>query len=316
MPEQGDRPDVAIVGELNPDIILYGLPRELPEERELLANGFGIMLGSSSAIFAHNLAMLGSTVTFSSRVGEDMLGRVCLEELTHAGVDVSHVVRSATGTGVTVILPVTERRRILTYPGAMFEMNFADLDLDFIARARHFHLSSLFLHRGLIDDVPRLFAEMKRRGLTTSLDTNDDPEDTWRGVVEEILPHVDVLLGTEEELAKIAKRQDAEEFLAGRVETLVVKRGARGASAIRGGERVDAEALRLEVRDTVGAGDTFDAGFLHQWLRGAPLEVCTRFGNLAAGLSVTRQGGTAAFRDAQYRTEFLERHWQEGVAAR
>jgi sugar/nucleoside kinase (ribokinase family) len=308
-----ERPDVGIVGEINPDLILYGLPRELPEERELLASGCRMMLGSSSAIFAHNLSMLGSGVTFSSRAGDDLFGEVCLKELTEAGVDVSHVTRSSTGTGITVILPVPPKRRILTYPGAMFEMCLADLDLDFIAQARHFHLSSLFLHRALIDDVPGLFKEMKRRGLTTSLDTNDDPADEWRGVVDEILPHVDVLLCTEEELAKIAKMPDAEEFIAARVETLVVKRGSCGASAFRNGKRVDAPALTLDVVDTVGAGDTFDAGFLHQRLRGASLEACLMFGNLAAGLSVTRPGGTAAFRDSEYRASFFKRHWRECV---
>lgn len=308
-----ERPDVAIVGEINPDLIIYGLPRELPEERELLASGCKLMLGSSSAIFAHNLSLLGSRVTFSSCVGKDLFADVCLHEMTSAGVDVSHVARTTTGTGITVILPLEQKRRILTYPGAMFEMALDDLDLDFIAQAKHFHLSSLFLHRKLVPDIPWLFQEMKRRGLTTSLDTNDDPSDEWRGIVDEILPHVDVLLGTEEELQKIAKVEDAEGFLSSRVPTLVVKRGARGASVFSGGDRVDAAALSLDVVDAVGAGDTFDAGFLHQWLRGRPLETCLSFGNLTAGLSVTRAGGTEAFRDSAYRISFFERHWQQGV---
>jgi sugar/nucleoside kinase (ribokinase family) len=94
---------------------------------------------------------------------------------------------------------------------------------------------------------------------------------------------------------------------------LVVKRGSRGASALSEGRCVDSPALSLDVVDTVGAGDTFDAGFLHQWLRNEPLEMCLRFGNLAAGLSVTRPGGTAAFSDSTYRQNFFERHWQEGV---
>ena len=316
--ESGDsphRPDVAIVGEINPDLILYGLPRELPDERELLASGCKLMLGSSSAILAHNLSILGSSVTFSSRVGDDIFADLCLHEMVSAGVDTERVVRasSGSGTGITVILPLSETRRILTYPGAMFEMSLRDLDLDFIARARHFHLSSVFLHRKLLADIPYLFQEMKRRGLTISLDTNDDPEDQWRGVVEEILPHVDLFFCTEEEVRKIAKVENAESFIASRVPALVVKRGGRGASLFAGERRFDAPALSVDVIDTVGAGDTFDAGFLHQWLRKSPPETCLSFGNLAAGLSVTRPGGTAAFRDSGYRAAFFERHWQKGV---
>jgi sugar/nucleoside kinase (ribokinase family) len=150
------QPDVAVVGELNPDLIVYGVPRELPEEHEILASGYTLTLGSSSAILAHNLALLGSRVTFSSRIGCDVLGELCCEKLRDAGVEVNRVVRSTSGsnTGITLILPLTATRRILTYPGAMFEMGIEDLDLNYLATAKHFHLSSLFLHRKLSPHIP------------------------------------------------------------------------------------------------------------------------------------------------------------------
>ncbi len=307
------RPDISIVGELNPDLIVYGLPRELPEEREILANGFTLTLGSSSAILAHNLALLGSKVAFSSRIGSDVLGEMCCESLKKAGVELSHVVRATSGinTGITIILPLATTRRILTYPGTMFEMGIEDLDLNYLATAKHFHLSSLFLHRKLSPDIPELFREMKRRGLTTSLDTNDDPEDKWSGVLDDVLPLVDLLLCTEEELVKIAKVKDAAEHVSAIVPLLVVKRGARGASAYTEGRRIDVPSLQVDVTDSVGAGDTFDAGFLHQRVRNAPVETCLAYGNLAGGLSVTRSGGIEAFIDSAYRQSFFERHWRQ-----
>jgi sugar/nucleoside kinase (ribokinase family) len=309
------RPDVSIVGEINPDLIVYGLPRELPEEREILASGFTLTLGSSSAILAHNLALLGSKVTFSAQIGCDVLGEMCCESLEKAGVELSHVVRATSGinTGITIILPLTTTRRILTYPGTMFEMGIEDLDFDHLASARHFHLSSPFLQRKLFPDIPSLFGEMKRRGLTTSLDPNDDPEGRWEGLLENVLPLVDVLFCTEEELKKLAKVEAAAEFVAARVPLLVVKRGAHGASAYEGGRRVDISALNVDVKDAVGAGDTFDAGFLHQWVRNAPVETCLAYGNLAGGLSVTRSGGTEAFCDSAYRQSFFERHWKQNT---
>ena len=87
------RLDVAIVGEINPDLILDGLPRELAEDRELLASGCTLTLGGSSSILAHNLALLGTSVTFSARVGDDHFADICLRELVRAGVNVDHVVR-------------------------------------------------------------------------------------------------------------------------------------------------------------------------------------------------------------------------------
>jgi sugar/nucleoside kinase (ribokinase family) len=309
------RPDIAIVGEINSDLILYGLPRELPEEREILATDFTLTLGSSSAILAHNLALLGSKVTFSSRIGGDALGEMCCQKLRQAGIDLSRVARSLTGskTGVTLILPLASTRRMLTYPGAMFEMGLEDLDLDFISNSKHFHLSSPFLQRKLFPDLPVLFREMKRRGLTTSLDTNDDPENKWEGLLECVLPHVDLLFCTEGELAKLAKVEAAEEYIADKVESLIVKRGSRGASVYNEGRRLDGPALQLEVVDAVGAGDTFDAGFLHQWIRHASLENCLAYGNLAGGLSVTRSGGIEAFSDSAHRKSFFEHHWRHNA---
>lgn len=314
--EDESRPEIAIVGELNPDLIVYGLPRELPEEREILATGFTLTLGSSSAILAHNLSLLGSRVSFTSRVGADLFGEMCTQRLRSAGVDISRVLHSGSSTGVTLILPLTTTRRIITYPGAMFEMGIDDLDLNHFATACHFHLSSLFLHRKLAPHIPELFRKMKRRGLTTSLDTNDDPEDKWIGMIDNLLPHVDLLFCTEDELCKLAQLESVEAaaaLLSAAVPLLAVKRGVRGASVYRSGVRIDAPAISVEFVDAVGAGDTFDAGFLHQWVRKAPLESCLAFANVAAALSVTRPGGTEAFVDTPYRERFLRQHWNGEV---
>jgi len=305
------RTEVAIVGELNLDLILEGLPRELPEERELLASDFTMTLGSSSAILAHNLALLGTSVSFSSLVGPDPLGSICCQWLREAGVltDQIRCASSGTKTGVTLILPLSDTRRILTYPGAMFEMGIEDLDNTYLASAQHFHLSSFFLHRRLAPHIPGLFGAMKRSGLTTSLDTNDDPQDQWAGGLKDVFPELDILLCNERELMKIAREGDvdtAAEQIAGAVPILIVKRGSRGASAFANGRRIDAPAIPVHVQDTVGAGDTFNAGFLHRWLRGSSLDECLAFGNLAAALSTTRPGGVDAFKDTAYRDQFLE----------
>ena len=107
--------DVTIAGELNLDLILYGLPNELPPERELLAERMMLTLGSSSAIVAHNLAALGSRVGFQSLIGDDSLGQIALDRLQEGGVDVARVRRAhcPATTGVTVILQRTGWRNML-----------------------------------------------------------------------------------------------------------------------------------------------------------------------------------------------------------
>ncbi len=302
--------DIAIVGEINLDLILYGLPEQMPTERELLASGFAITLGSSSAILAHNLAALGSRVGFVTKVGDDPFGALAMERLRERGVDLADVAHGAKS-GVTLILPHGPQRHILTYPGTISELRFEDLDLDYLASARHFHMSSLFLQRELLPHASELFRRMKSAGLTTSLDTNDDPDDRWDSALEEILPHVDILLPNEREAMKISRADDVETALsrlAQKVETVVVKMGASGAVAIRDGCRLSAPAVPVTVIDPIGAGDSFDAGFLHQFLRGADLATCLAYGNMCGGFSTTDCGGTEAFRDAARMQTFLRQH--------
>jgi sugar/nucleoside kinase (ribokinase family) len=305
--------DVSVVGELNLDLILYGLPRELEPEREHLASHIALTLGSSSAIFAHNLSVLGSKVAFISRIGDDSLGRIALERLSESGVDVSKVreVHGETKTGLTVILTRPSYRNILTYPGTMFEMCFDDLDLEYLASARHFHLSSFFLHRRLRPRIAELFKILKSAGLTTSLDTNDDPEDLWGNDCREVLSYVDVFFPNAREAQKLAGVPDLETAVAklsSLVPVLVVKLGRQGAMALRGHERIELPPEEADAVDPVGAGDSFDAGFLHQFVRGTDLAGCLRYGNLAGAFSTTRPGGTEAFRDrALLRRFFSER---------
>lgn len=299
--------DVSVVGELNLDLILYGLPEPMPLERELLATDFRMTLGSSSAIVSHNLATLGTKVGFTSCIGPDPMGEIAVEYLRSRGIDVSHVIRTSTTTGVTLLLPHGHERHILTYPGPMFELRYADLDLAFLKSARHFHLSSLYLHRGLFADVPRLLRELKAAGLTISLDTNDDPEDRWTGL-DEIFPLIDIFLPNRREACRIVGTDDANSAinqLAERVPMLVVKMGAEGALLRRGQEELRAPGAKVDVVDTIGAGDSFDAGFLHKYLAGAPLEECLRYGNLTAAYSTTAPGGVEAFRDEARRKAFL-----------
>ena len=155
------------------------------------------------------------------------------------------------------------------------------------------------------------FRKLKAAGLTISLDTNDDPDDSWEGGLRDALRYVDVLLPNEREARRIAGTENLDTAIASLAETVpivVVKLGERGAMAQRGAERFVSPPVKVDLVDAVGAGDSFDAGFLHQYLRGADLETCLANGNLAGALSTRRAGGTEAFRDREHRKRFFEAH--------
>jgi sugar/nucleoside kinase (ribokinase family) len=304
--------DVTIAGEINLDLILYGLPEFMPLERELLASDFKPTLGSSSAILAHNLSALGVSVGFITRLGDDALGSMALERLAEKGVDLTCVRRisGGTSTGITILLNHEGKRHILTYPGTMFEMTAADLDMSYLASGRHFHLSSLFLHKALQPELPKIFRQLKSEGLTLSLDTNDDPDDLWESGLDELLGIVDIFLPNEDEACRITGKPDAEsaiKVLAERVPLAAVKCGKRGALVQAASQSWFVPAEPVTPLDTIGAGDSFDAGFLAAYLRGETPDVCAAFGNRTAALSTLCPGGTESFRDPELMRGFLAR---------
>ena len=304
--------DVCVVGELNLDLILYGLPKELALDRELLATGLALTLGSSSAIFAHNLAMLGSKVGFISKIGNDALGKMALDRLALAGVNVSRVKQAqSVGTGLTVVLPYLRQRYIFTFPGTMFELEYSDVDMGYVRAARHLHVSSFFLHRALRPKIVDLLRDAKEAGLTTSLDTNDDPENKWDRDLLEALKHVDIFFPNDREAKKIARTEDLSQainLLAGLAKVVVVKRGSSAAICRSGQQQYSLMPPSVKPVDDIGAGDSFDAGFIHQFTAGAKLEDCLTFANLAGAYSTTKEGGTEAFRDRVALSSFMRQH--------
>lgn len=303
--------DVTLAGEITVDLLMYGLPEELPLERELLASRMALTLGGSSAITAHNLAVLGSRTGFIPQLGADPFTDICVQALLHAGVDLSSAVRPKpdVGTGLTVLLQHERGRRALTYSGTISDLRYEDLDLAYLASAKHFHLSSFFLQSGLRNDVPKLLAAMRQAGLTTSLDTNDDPENSWKGPITETFAHLDILMPNEREACQLANEsslEDAIDKLAEMIPMLVIKRGAAGALLVHQGLRYEAPGHLTEVVDVIGAGDSFNAGFLHAFVHGAGLRDCLALGNACGAYSTTASGGTRAFSEPQRMQEFLE----------
>jgi sugar/nucleoside kinase (ribokinase family) len=306
--------EVCVVGELNLDLILYGLPEDLVLDREHLANVMAFTLGSSSGIFAHNLCVLGTQVGFISKLGADPLGKMAAERLSAAGVDVSRIKQAAgnTSTGLTVVLPYPRHRYMLTYPGTMFELQYSDIDLDYLHSTRHFHLSSFYLHRALRPQILNLFRQARQAGLTTSLDTNDDPENLWAQDLLEVLKYVDIFLPNEREAKNIARTDDLSQalnLLAGLSKIVVVKCGSGPAICRSGDKQWSLAPPPVQLVDDIGAGDTFDSGFIHAYLLGAKLEDCLAFANIAAAYSVTKPGGTEAFRDHSALLSFIRQQW-------
>jgi sugar/nucleoside kinase (ribokinase family) len=301
---------ILVAGELNPDLILRNY-RIFPEiGKEVQVEDLDLTLGSSSAICAVGLARLGNSVAFAATVGADPYGDFCVDELRRAGVDVSLVQRRADlKTGITVSITSARDRALVTYLGAIAALRAEDLPESVFAGHSHFHVSSWFLQEGLRPGLKDRFAAARRAGLTTSLDTGYDPSEQWSRELLDTLTEVDVLLPNEVEIKGITGRRDVEAGIRelDNGHTLVVgKLGAQGCIAWHRSEWLRVGAFPVEVVDTTGAGDSFNAGFLHTWLRGEELAGCMRFAAACGSLSTRGLGGTAT----QATVEEVERFFE------
>jgi len=289
-----DKPyDILIVGEANPDIIVTG--DVVPEfgQVEKLVDHLSVYGGGSAGIFAAGAAKMGLRVLFASEVGKDLFGHFMLEVLQEAGVDTSAIrVNPGVQTGSSIHLLRGTDRATLTFLGSIALISAELVDPAWYSQARHLHVASPFLLSALRPAMPEMMRRAKEAGMTVSLDTNWDPRGRWE--LQGFFDYLDVFLPNENELKAIAGRSDLEEAIkamASYVPVLVVKRGAEGALAICGQERVEVPAFPVRVVDTTGAGDSFDAGFLAGWLRGEPLRQCLLLGAACGGLTTTRTGG-------------------------
>jgi sugar/nucleoside kinase (ribokinase family) len=289
--------DILVAGEINPDLILSGNVAPEFGQIEKIIDSANLTIGSSSAIFACGASRLGLRVTFIGKCGQDVFGQYMLSEMKAHEIDISNViVQPNEHTGLSIILNRGSDRAILTYPGLITSLRAEDVPDELLRQARHLHISSYFLQTSLQPGLPGLFKRAKQVGVSTSLDTNWDPSEKWQGL-KELLLLTDVFLPNENEAIAItgeATPENALRSLCQHCETVVIKRGSRGALAQQGNNTFSAPAISTELVDAIGAGDSFDAGFLYGWLNKWKTETALQLATACGSLSTRAAGGTSA----------------------
>ncbi|MCI1779643.1 MAG: carbohydrate kinase family protein [Bacteroidales bacterium] len=293
--------DIIALGELNVDLILNDINGLPTVGKEIIAEKMVMTLGSSTAIFAANAATLGAEVAFMGMVGHDDFGAFVKNNLRQKGVETSFISESDNySTGLTVVLSYKEDRANVTYPGAMNFMGINEINGDAIKNAKHVHISSLFMQEALHRDIVGILKLIKKSGATISLDTQWDPSEKWDLDYRQILPMVDVFMPNETELKALTRTdniKDAIERIRDYANVAVIKKGSNGSLMLKqNGELKNLPAcININVVDTVGAGDSFNAGFIHAFVKGESLEECQEAGNITGAVNTTAAGGTGAF---------------------
>ena len=290
--------DVLVAGEINPDLILSepGLEPKFGQQ-EVLVNSAELTIGSSSAIYACGASRLGLKVAFIGVIGDDILGHFMLRAMQAHGVDVSHVIIDPDQkTGLSVILNRGTDRAILTHLGTIDALKVEQIPNDLLMASRHLHVASYFLQKSLQPGLGDLFRKALNNGISTSLDTNWDPSGNWVEVAS-ILPEVSIFFPNEAEAMAITGATDMQTALK-RINQYanlsVVKLGFDGAAVVDKTQIVHVPSLLVEVADTVGAGDSFDAGYTYGFLQGWSIEKSLKLAIACGSLSTRAHGGTEA----------------------
>jgi sugar/nucleoside kinase (ribokinase family) len=307
---------ILVVGELCPDIVVTGVPTSGTSLRfgqaEDLVGGTTMTLGSSAGITASAAAAAGADAALLAVVGDDELGQACRRWLSQRGVRTGLVrIDEDRPTGSSIVLVRAEDntdRQILTHLGAMESLRSDEVTDAVLAAVRHVHVSSFFLHVSARESLHERLARARQLGLSTSLDTNDDPHGVWASGAREAIAQSDVLFVNDSEAVGLAglgpggSPDAAVELLLAsmpsgadpRLPAVVHKRGAEGASVRFGGGAVHVRAPEVTVVDTVGAGDTLAGTVLAALLSGAGWPAALALGVAAASLSTQGTGGVAA----------------------
>lgn len=292
--------DLLVVGDANPDVIVEG-DDVVPEfgQIEKLVARVRLEVGGSSAIAAVAAARLGLRTAFASVVGDDLWGRFILEQLGQRGVDVRWCRRDPDQpTGLTIILSGPDDRAILTAPGTIHALTADQVDRAALVGARHLHVGGAFLQPRLLAGLPRLLADARKLGVTTSLDPNWDPSGRWD--LREMLPYLDLLLPNEAEARALTGAATTEHAAKTLLDAMppgalvVVKCGEAGALACSEERTIAFAGYKVRSIDAIGAGDTFDAALIAALIRGLEPEAALCMANAAGALSTRAAGGTAA----------------------
>lgn len=280
--------DVIAAGGVDVDLVME--VDALPDHGEKVMGRFvGRLPGGTVANFACAAARLGLQVASLSSVGEDEAGEMVVQDFEDYGVATDFVrVRPGVETHFTVILvEPSGERSIVVVP--MFEETYEDDYLQgVISQARVFYT---------MPNDPGLFLRMAKIARANGVLVMIDVESTVgldRGALEALLPWVDVASFNESGITACAAEpptpEGARRLLAYGPQTVVVTLGARGALVVSAEEVAQKPGLQTTVRDTTGAGDTFNAAFLAATLRGERLGERLAYANAAAALAVSGLG--------------------------
>jgi len=309
-------PDIVVMGDINVDVVLSIPAYPLPGN-EAIATAIEIHTGGSAVNTAIALAKMDMDVGFIGRVGQDSLAGQIIGDLEEVGVDCTHIqIDPRVSTGL-IFIAVTEdgERTMFGARGANSFTQANAIDPNYFANCRWIHLSSYsFLAYHQYEAILTVLDLAENSPNTrVSLDIGPEPALRARSQIMGVLPRLDVILPNETEVTLLGQGQSMAESLDNllngeRAKAVVAKQGSNGCLLAVDDKRIHLPAFDVKVRDTTGAGDSFNAGLVLGRLVGLSWEASAALGNALGGLATTRHGAAAASINRNEVSQLIESH--------
>ncbi len=304
-----------VAGDLFMDLIMSGFAYWPEPGEEAVASEICREVGGGAAITACGLAKLGCKVGVLGVVGSD-LGAWVIDRLRRCGIETSGIHYELNeATAFTVAVSTPHDRSFFTYPGAntVFPRILMEAATErMLSHARHVHLACA----PELDSILELLQALRENGCGISLDVGW--HEIWLRDTRAMaaVRNVDIFFPNEKEAAAMTGETDPEQILERfrdeGVKAVVLKLGSRGAGMLWKDRISFTGRHAVEPVDTTGAGDCFDAGFLHAWLASEDAETCLRAGAICGALSTETLGGLQGFPSR----ERLERELKKAECAK
>ena len=307
--------DLVVLGEVALDVVLAGVDK-IPHRWSEVGNvqSAGVFTAGSAGYVAQCFSKLGGRAAIVGRIGDDSLGRIVIEGFHDCGVSTSNlVVDEAFETEVSTVVVYNDGNKS-SVVSKVPPLRLDRLDPRCLHGAKALHIGAYLMLPDLWGrDIIRWIRRAKREGISVSLDPQMSATGVWGKAFEGVLEHLDLLLLDEVEARKISRKKhtsDAVEYLFGQgVPTVAVKAGRRGCIIGEHGRIRSVDAFRTKQVSTIGAGDAFDAAFIHGYLHDWPMEKIARFSNVIASLSMTKLGCVTAIPRAKDAEKIVKAHY-------
>ena len=288
------RVDVISLGDIAMDVII-SVPKFPQRGGDVHSESMDEIIGGCATNTAVTLHKFNHNVGLIGAIGDDHYGNIILEYLKKEGLETSHIqiVSDDRTTTCFIILDEERERTFITFGGAQYHLSLDNIDETFIANAKCLYISGYILLGSPSRETAIYAAKIaKENGVKVFFDPALHPASLGMNFVLPVLEQTDVLLLNSIELEKIItpSRKSIEDLFEIGPKLIVVKRGKKGCRIFSPREQIEVGGFEVEVIDTTGAGDGFNAGFIHSILEGWDIEKSAIFANAVGALTVAVLG--------------------------